>query len=346
MRRYLVVVLLLLLLTPGCTCRPKATPTPTPSPTVTPAPRVTPAPAVTPTPTPTPAPTPEVPAPLTPQATKIKVIFHPDYQKVYSQDPDAAPGRMEAILKELEGFYDFVKPEPACEEDLRRVHTQRLIDSVKLDPQLYEVASLSAGGAILAGELAVKGEVTFGLIRPPGHHASPNNSSNYCYFNNIAIAVRKLLDEKKIERALIVDFDLHFGNGTADIFRDDSRVTYYYLPEVGKVLLEPPPGESSVETNLDYLYKPEEDRIPQLQALEEYLKNTTGYDILAVSAGFDGGKEDWGGIFEIEDYRSIGILLKEAAEKNCQGRRFAVLEGGYNHQVLGKNVKAFLEGFQ
>ncbi|MBU2008375.1 MAG: histone deacetylase family protein [Chloroflexi bacterium] len=253
---------------------------------------------------------------------------------------------MEAILEELEGFYDFVKPEPTSEEDLRRVHTQRLIDFVKLDPQLYEVASLSAGGAILAGELAVKGEVTFGLIRPPGHHASPNNSSNYCYFNNIAIAVKKLLDEKKIGRALIVDIDLHFGNGTAEIFRNDSRVTYYYLPMVGRDALRPPPGESWVETGATYLYKPEEDRIPQLQALEEYLKNATGYDILAVSAGFDRAKEGRGRIFEVEDYGTIGKLLKEAAERNCQGKRFAVLEGGYNQEVLGENVEAFLEEFQ
>jgi acetoin utilization deacetylase AcuC-like enzyme len=67
---------------------------------------------------------------------------------------------------------------------------------------------------------------------------------------------------------------------------------------------------------------------------------------LAVSAGFDGGKEDLGGIFEIQDYTTIGALLKKAAERNSGGRRFAVLEGGYNQNVLGKNVKAFLEGFR
>ena len=313
MWRYLVVVLLLLLLTLGCTCRPK------------------------------------VPAPLTPQEKRVVVVYHPAYLTVYGDELAAQPGRIEAILKELQGVpgFIFTEPEPASVEDIRRVHTQRQIDSVKSKGnELYNIALLSAGGAVLAAEVAVAGEVSMAINRPPGHHASANNSANYCYFNNIAVAVGKLLDEKKIQRALIVDIDLHFGDGTADIFRNDSRVTYYYLPEVGKVLLEPPPGESSVETNLDYVYRPEEDRIPQLQALEEYLKKTTGYDILAVSAGFDRGREDWGRIFEVEDYRTIGRLLKEAAERNCQGKRFAVLEGGYNHEVLGKNVKAFLEGFQ
>jgi acetoin utilization deacetylase AcuC-like enzyme len=284
-------------------------------------------------------------APLTPQAAKIKVVFHPDYQKVYSQVPAAAPGRMESILEELQGSYDFVKPEPASEEDLRMVHTQRLIDSIKLDPQLYQLARLAVGGAILAGELGAARQPAFALIRPPGHHASADNACSYCYFNNIAVAVMKLLDEKKIKSALIVDIDLHFGNGTDDIFRDDSRVTYYYLPMVGRDALKPPPGESWVESGLTWVYEPEKDRIPQLQALEAYLRNATGYDILAVSAGFDRAKEGRGRIFEVGDYATIGRLLKEAAERNCQGKRFAVLEGGYNELVLGQDVEAFLDGF-
>ena len=278
----------------------------------------------TPKVTPTPKPTlnPGEPRPQTPQIKGVIVVFHPAYLRVYNQEPAAAPGRIEAILKELQGVPDFIftEPLPAGEEDLRSVHTQRHIDSVKLNPQLYEVARLAAGGAILASEVAMAGDVSFALIRPPGHHASPDSSLGDCYFNNIAVAVKKLLDEKKIQRALIVDFDLHFGNGTHDIFLNDPRVTYFHV-EGG-------------------------DRIQQLQKLEAFLSQTEGYDILAVSAGFDGGKQDWGGIFEIQDYTTMGTLLKKAAERNAGGRRFAVLEGGYNHQVLGKNVKAFLEGFR
>ncbi|HJW88052.1 MAG TPA: histone deacetylase family protein, partial [Dehalococcoidia bacterium] len=232
------------------------------------------------------------------------------------------------ILKELQGVpgFIFTEPEPANVVDLLRVHTQRLIDSVKLDPQLYEVASLSAGGAVLAAEVAMAGEVSMAINRPPGHHASSNNSANYCYFNNIAVAVGKLLDEKKIERALIVDFDLHFGDGTFNLFdnpqNDDPRVTYFHVTSQ------------------------EGDRTLLLQKLEAFLAKPRRYDILAVSAGFDAGKEDWGRIFEIQDYTTMGTLLKRAAERNSGGRRFAVLEGGYNNNVLGKNVKAFLDGFR
>ncbi|MFH1482793.1 MAG: histone deacetylase family protein [Chloroflexota bacterium] len=289
-----------------------------------------------------PAPTPKAGASggLTPSATGIKVIFHPDYLLVYSFDPAAEAGRIQAILQELQGFYEFVKPEPAKEEDIRAVHTQSLIGRTFLDPgevlahgaaggaspftgELYRIAPLAAGGAILAAELAVQGQVTFALIRPPGSHASADSSYGHCYLNNIAIAVAKLLDEKKIERALIVDFDVHPGDGTEAIFRDDGRVTFYDLP-------------SELE-----------DRTQQLESLEDFLKGKTDYDILAVSAGFDGAKEEGGaGVLETEDFTTIGRLLKEAAERNSGGKRFAVLEGGYNQQVLGKNVKAFLEGFE
>jgi len=296
-------------------------------------------------------PTPREPSSPTPQKKRVIVVFHPAYLRVYSHEsaadpgvelgtshtweqvwdvyssePAADPGRIAAILEELQGVPDliFTEPEPASEEDLRSVHTQGHIDSVKLDPQVYEAACLAAGGAILASEMAMAGEVSFGLIRPPGHHASPDSSLGDCYFNNIAVAVKKLLDEKKIERALIVDFDFHFGDGTKSIFddpeNDDPRVTYFHV-EGG-------------------------DRIEQLRKLEEFLSQTEGYDILAVSAGFDGGKEDLGGIFEIQDYTTIGTLLKVAAERNSGGKRFAVLEGGYNQDVLGKNVKAFLDGFR
>ncbi len=290
---------------------------------------------IPPPPAPTSTPKAEVPGGLTPSAAKVKIVFHPIFRQLYSTDPAAAPGRMLAILNELQGVYDFVQPEPAREEDLRRVHTQRLVDCTKWSPErelgqdllrfysgeLYDIAALAAGGAILAAELAAAGEVAFALVRPPGHHASADHSSGYCYLNNIAIAVARLLDEKKTESVLIVDFDLHPGNGTADIFRDDRRVTYYWLPVEG-------------------------DRTQQLESLEDYLKEKTDFDILAVSAGFDRAKEGWGGMLEIGDYRTIGKLLKEAAKRNCQGRRFGVLEGGYAQRVLGKNVKAFLEGFE
>lgn len=249
----------------------------------------------------------------------MKVIYHPDYQKVYASDPAAKAGRMEAILKELEGYYAFLEPEPASEDDLRRVHTQSHIDFIKGNPLLYQIACLSAGGAILAAKLAMDNEPSFGLIRPPGHHASAGHCWGFCFFNNVAVALAKLEAAKEISRAFILDFDLHFGDGTNNIFGGSQIV--YFQPGAG-------------------------DRQGFLEEIEKRLESEKGYQILAVSAGFDRHAEDWGQMLTTNDYRTIGRLVKDASQNICQGRRFALLEGGYNHQVLGKNVKAFLEGLE
>lgn len=242
----------------------------------------------------------------------MKVIFSQRFYEVYSHEPAAEPGRMEAIVRELKG-YEFLEPEPAEEKDVLLVHTKRHFEDVRRERRVFELAMLAVGGAIMASEIAFR-EPAFALIRPPGHHASPDSAWGFCYFNNIAIAVKKLLVEGKISRAVIVDFDLHYGDGTANAFKDEPRVNYHHM------------SGRSIEGIARFLEKHD-------------------YDIIAVSAGFDRHVDDWGGLLETGDYTEIGRILKEFAEEKCERRRFAVLEGGYNHEVLGKNVKAFLEGF-
>ena len=246
----------------------------------------------------------------------MKVVYHEKFREVYSNDPAASPGRIECILEELKNSYEFVKPEPASEEDLKLIHTEAHIDYVKRIG-VYEIAVLAVGGALKAGEIAVEGEPAFGLIRPPGHHASPDHCWGFCFFNNIAIAVEKLRRLRKVNRVLIVEFELHYGYGTENAFRGEPNITYYHLPR----------------TNF-------------LEELERMLCETKDYDLVAVSAGFDRHVEDWGGMLTTQDYTQIGEAIKRFSEKVCSGKRFAVLEGGYNHRVLGKNVKAFLEGFK
>lgn len=243
----------------------------------------------------------------------MKIVFHPKFYEVYTSDPAAESGRMEAIVSELTDF-EFVEPEPAKEEDILLVHTQRHLEYVKSEPRVYDMAMLAAGGAIIAAKISFK-EPVFAAIRPPGHHASPDSCWGFCYFNNVAIAVRRLMRDGLIKKAVIVDFDLHFGDGTANVFREDPAVEYFHMP--GR----------NVNSIADFLSKSE-------------------YDIVAVSAGFDRHKEDWGGLLETKDYEEIGKIVKEFAEEKCEGRRFAVLEGGYNHGVLGKNVRAFVEGLR
>jgi acetoin utilization deacetylase AcuC-like enzyme len=248
----------------------------------------------------------------------MKVIFHKRFYEVYTSDPAATAGRMEAIVKALERKFEFVEPEPASERDLERVHGRAHIQRVKEDSLVYEIGCLAAGGAILAAELAFDGQPAFSLIRPPGHHASPHSCWGFCYFNNVAIAIKKLISKGKIKRALILDFDLHYGDGTANTFGDSNEASYFH-----------PEG-----TN----------RMAFLKEVEKSLQSISPYDIIAVSAGFDRHEEDWGGLLKTEDYLTIGQWVKTFSLDRCQGRRFGVLEGGYNHSVLGRNVRSFLQG--
>lgn len=247
----------------------------------------------------------------------MKIVFHEKYKQVYTYDPASKAGRIENILEALKG-YEFIQPEPADEDDLLLVHTKSLIDSVKSDELVFEVANLAAGGAIKAAELALS-EPSFGLIRPPGHHAGRDFNGGFCFFSNMAIAITKLMQQKKINRALIVDIDLHYGNGTYDVLGSNENVIF-----VNMVCQE---------------------RQKYLAELKERLEKAKNYDIIGVSAGFDTYEKDWGRSLKTEDYNTIGSMIKEAA-KSCKGRRFALLEGGYYIPHLGKNVKSFLQGLE
>ena len=214
-------------------------------------------------------------------------------------------------------LFDTITPEPAEVDDVRLVHTDEHISYIQSMRLTYDIALLAAGGAIKAAELAISGEPAFGLIRPPGHHASQGHCWGFCFFNNMAISVAKLRGEGKVGRAIILDIDLHFGDGTDNIFREVPEVVYFHPESTDR--------EDFVES------------IAQFLAREKT-------DVIAVSAGFDRHEQDWGGLLKTGDYEAIGTLVKEFAQRVCNGRRYAVLEGGYNHDVLGQNVRALLEG--
>jgi acetoin utilization deacetylase AcuC-like enzyme len=247
----------------------------------------------------------------------MKVVYHRKYEVVYDSDPAAEAGRMEAIFKETSTHFEMVEPAPATVDDVRLGHTEAHIRYVQGLAPVYETALLAVGGAIKASELAIAGEPAFGVIRPPGHHASRNHCWGFCFFNNVAISIARLRKHGRIRTALILDIDLHYGDGTADIFGYTPEVTYFH-----------PEGR---------------DRHQFLEDISRFLAGA-GADVVAVSAGFDRHERDWGGLLKTEDYEAIGRLVKDFAERTCQGRRYGVLEGGYNHTVLGKNVRALLEG--
>jgi acetoin utilization deacetylase AcuC-like enzyme len=244
----------------------------------------------------------------------MKVIFHEDFYPVYASDPAAAAGRMEAIVDVIRPHVEFILAEPATPEDIGAVHSQAHINDVERAGVKY-VATLAAGGAIQAASLGLRAP-SFALIRPPGHHASSTSAWGFCYFNNMAIALAHLKINHRIESAYVLDIDLHFGDGTVNILEKQDYVTVYNV---------------SAGQREAYL---EEVRM-QLKSCEA--------DIIGISAGFDNHEADWGGTLTTDDYQNIGRMVQDNTQRRGAGC-FAVLEGGYNHEVLGQNVLALIRG--
>ncbi|MDD5476237.1 MAG: histone deacetylase family protein [Syntrophales bacterium] len=245
----------------------------------------------------------------------MKVYYSKEFIASYCGDPAAAPGRIEPIVAALKGKVAFEDVVPADIEDIAACHTERHIEHVR-NMGIYNIAALAAGGSIQAAFTGLK-EPSFALVRPPGHHASADNSWGFCYFNNMAIAITKLKKEGKINRAFIIDFDLHFGDGTVNILGKSGYVD----------ILNP------------------SDAHPERYLMNVERSMPEDVDVIGVSAGFDNHEEDWGGLLSTGDYRELGRIILRASEK-CGAGYFAILEGGYNHGVIGRNVEAFLEGMQ
>ncbi len=256
---------------------------------------------------------------------RIKIIFHDRYYNSrYAMDPAAYEGRLDGIMQIVNNNperYAIIQPKPAGEADILRAHGRNQYERVRQNALLYELAALAAGGAIEAAESAYEGHPAFAVIRPPGHHASAESCWGFCYFNNMAISLLKLFSEKKIKSAFILDFDLHFGDGNVNILQNRA--------DGFKVSILNPMAS---------------DRKSYLQEVERYMRTITDIDIFAASAGFDQGIDDWGRLLHPEDYETLGQLMKIYAQKLCQGRRYALLEGGYNHKAIGSSVDSFCHG--
>lgn len=257
----------------------------------------------------------------------VQIIFHDKYYNSdYAMDSAALPGRLEGIMEVVQSkpdMYTIVKPEPASDSDILRAHGQAQLNNIKNDSLLFELSVLAAGGAVKAAQMSFEGNPSFAVIRPPGHHASADSCWGFCYFNNMAVSLLKLYAEDKIQSAFILDFDLHTGDGNINILENRKD------------------GFDVTILNPDSL-----DRGNYLREVETVMNNMTDADILAASAGFDQGIDDWGSLLYPEDYTELGRMMKETAERLCLGRRFAILEGGYNHDALGPNVDAFCKGFE
>ena len=246
----------------------------------------------------------------------MKVFFHNDFYHVYTSDPASAPARIEAVVDAIASEVEFVTAEPAKEEDIARVHTRDHINYVK-EEGLYQISALAAGGAIQAAITGLT-QPCFALIRPPGHHASSGSAWGFCYFNNMSISLEVLKRQGKIKTACVLDIDMHYGDGNVNILEPMGYVSIF-----------------NIDTH---------DRIDYMHQIADIMDRCE-VDIIGISAGFDNHMEDWGGVLSTDDYTEIGRMVRHSAQKSGGGC-FAILEGGYNHSVIGQNVLALIKGLE
>lgn len=266
----------------------------------------------------------------------MEFVFSPECIYYHSYGHPESPDRVEGIYKMLKKKgYPFLEPSPCSDEDILLVHTQELLESVKkgafFDPDtpniegIYHYAKLSVGGAILAAQITEKGGVGISIMRPPGHHAGKNTLGGFCYFNNIAIAVKKL---KK--RTAILDIDCHHGNGTEEIVKGEKDILFISLHRYG--MFYPGTGGESFENIINYPLPHYIQENKYLFFLQDALTRIEEFnpEILAISMGFDTYKFDpVGGLgIELDTYKEIGKIIRK-----FKGKIFYVLEGGYSVQL-------------
>jgi acetoin utilization deacetylase AcuC-like enzyme len=257
----------------------------------------------------------------------------------------------------------------ATREELERVHRASYIDFIAqtagkamtmLDPdtvataETYDTARLAAGGVMNAIDSVVSGETdnAFALVRPPGHHAQAAEAAGFCIFNNIAIGARHALARWGMERILIVDWDLHHGNGTAETFYEDRQVLYFsthqspgYPGTGGLAEMGRGPG---LGYTINVPLRPGADDAFYVRVFRELLCPVARMfrpEVILVSAGFDIYVGDPLGEMKVtpEGFACLTRVLLNLADECCNGRLVLVLEGGYNIQGLTKSVRAVLQ---
>jgi acetoin utilization deacetylase AcuC-like enzyme len=284
------------------------------------------------------------------------------------------PERLSAIVQRLkrEGLL-FTCPagqvREATDEELGRIHARSYLDQVHtweamgggpveadtwMSPGSERAARLAAGSAIEAVTAVVGGQANqaFCAVRPPGHHARPAAAMGFCLFSTVAAAAAHALEALGLARVLIVDFDVHHGNGTQEIFYADGRVgflsihRYPFYPGTGAADETGTGRALGLIRNLPIAFgTPVEDQLGQFRAALGELASKVRPELMLVSAGFDAHRLDPVGNLglEVEDYVAISQELMHVARSYCAGRLVSVLEGGYHTEALAACVTAHLE---
>ena len=249
-------------------------------------------------------------------------------------------------------------------EQLARVHAPHYIESVRsasptegvayldpdtaMNPFTLNAALRAAGAVVLASELVLEGKVenAFCAIRPPGHHAESARAMGFCLFNNVAVGVAHAMERFGLRRVAIADFDVHHGNGTEEIFRDDPRVM---LCSTFQHPFYPHSGADSGNAHTINVPLPAgtDGEAFRKAVSERWLLALVRFqpEMLFISAGFDAHWEDDMAMFQLKeaDYAWVTQQLKDVAGKHASGRIVSALEGGYELHALGRSVSAHIK---
>jgi acetoin utilization deacetylase AcuC-like enzyme len=292
-------------------------------------------------------------------------ITHPDCLKhdMGAGHPEQ-PARLAAIEDQLiasgiDGYLQRYEAPRATDEQLARVHPQAYVQAIRdaapetgrvhldpdtaMNPHTLNAALRAAGAAVLGVDLVMNGKHSsaFSSVRPPGHHACRARPMGFCIFNNVAVAARHAIHEHGLERVAIIDFDVHHGNGTEEIFEGDEHVL---MASTFQHPFYPYSGTESPAANMVNVPLPAGAGSQQFReavtqhwvpALEEYAP-----ELVLFSAGFDAHIEDEMAMLQLKDadYRWVTEQVKAVADRHAGGRIVSMLEGGYALSALGRSV--------
>jgi acetoin utilization deacetylase AcuC-like enzyme len=215
-------------------------------------------------------------------------------------------------------------------------------------PGTWAAMCRAAGAAVAATDAVLGGEVrnAFCAVRPPGHHATHRTAMGFCFFNNVAVGIRHALAAHGLQRVALIDFDVHHGNGSEDIFRGDDRVLMCSIFEQG---LYPFTGDDATGPNMVNIGLPPRSGGDKLRAAvtNHWLPALDAFapELVFISAGFDGHREDdMGNLALVEaDYAWVTQQVMAVAYRHCQGRVVSCLEGGYALSALGRSATAHVQ---
>lgn len=307
----------------------------------------------------------------------MTLLYHdPFFQRHMTGSHPERPARLKAIeerLNELELFNRCVRPVwgPAAVEQVERIHDHFYLDELRkyaaagggrievdtvLSPQSFDVAMVAAGALCDAVDRVTRGEDTSALclVRPPGHHALHDAAMGFCLLNHIAIGAKQAIASAGLDRVLIVDWDVHHGNGTQALFWRDEQVGFFsihrypFYPGTGDATEtgEGPGLGFTRNLPMDYATTTPEFFRARFETELERFADQVKPQLVMISAGFDAHREDPIGSLklETEDFGALTRIVRQVADRHAGGRIVSVLEGGYNLDRLADSVALHLEG--